>query len=128
MAAELGVGWVAMHMQGTPADMQRRPHYDDVVAEVHDFLLALAEPGPSAGVGEVWVDPGIGFGKTPEHNLSLLGHVGELVRRRAPGRPPGAGRDEPQAASSGASRGRPTARRSASRTVWRRRWPPPCGP
>jgi dihydropteroate synthase len=60
--------------------MQRRPHYDDVVAEVHGFLLTLAERARAAGVGEVWLDPGIGFGKTTEDNLSLLGHVGELVR------------------------------------------------
>ena len=127
VAASLGVGWVAMHMQGTPADMQRRPHYDDVVGEVHDFLLALAERARSAGVGEVWLDPGIGFGKTAAHNLALLGHVGELVRagRRA-GRP-GCSSARAASGSSEAFRGRPTARRSTSRTVRRGRWPPPCG-
>lgn len=79
VAAELSVGWVAMHMQGTPPDMQRHPHYDDVVAEVHDYLLALAHTAAEAGVGEVWVDPGIGFGKTVQHNLSLLAHLPELA-------------------------------------------------
>ena len=79
VAAELGVGWVAMHIQGTPRDMQRNPHYDDVVAEVHGHVLGLAETASAAGITEIWVDPGIGFGKTPDHNLSLLRHVGELV-------------------------------------------------
>jgi dihydropteroate synthase len=83
VAARYGVGWVAMHMQGTPADMQRRPHYRDVVDEVHTFLLERAREAQELGVSEVWVDPGIGFGKTPEHNLSLLAHVGELARAAA---------------------------------------------
>lgn len=80
VAAAGGVGWVAMHMQGDPRTMQqRRPHYDDVVAEVVDFLRRRADTACSAGVGEVWVDPGIGFGKTPAHNLALLGRIDELV-------------------------------------------------
>jgi dihydropteroate synthase len=79
VAAQCGAGWVAMHRQGTPADMQDDPHYDDVVAEVHAHVLALAADAHRFGVGEVWVDPGIGFGKTVVHNLALLGHVGELV-------------------------------------------------
>jgi dihydropteroate synthase len=79
VAAELSVGWVAMHMQGTPPDMQHDPHYDDVVAEVHGYVLARAHAAAEAGVSEVWVDPGIGFGKTAEHNLSLLAHLSELV-------------------------------------------------
>ena len=78
-AAERGVGWVAMHRQGSPADMQRHPSYGDVVAEVRDALLALVERAGAAGVGEIWVDPGIGFGKTAAHNLALLGHLGSLV-------------------------------------------------
>jgi dihydropteroate synthase len=78
-AASLGAGWVAMHMQGTPRDMQRRPHYRDVVGEVHGFVLDRARRAAAAGVPEIWVDPGIGFGKTPAHNLTLLAHVGDLV-------------------------------------------------
>ena len=74
LAAELGVGWVAMHMQGTPATMQKDPRYDDVVAEVHGFLAERASAARRAGVEEVWVDPGIGFGKTLGHNLALLRH------------------------------------------------------
>lgn len=79
VAAECGVGWVAMHRQGTAADMQRDPHYDDVVAEVQARLLELAGRAERAGVGERWLDPGIGFGKTIEHNLTLLAHLGDLV-------------------------------------------------
>lgn len=79
VAAECGVGWVAMHRQGTPADMQVDPSYVDVVAEVRDRLIGLAEQASRAHVAEVWVDPGIGFGKTIAHNLSLLAHLGELV-------------------------------------------------
>jgi len=79
LAAELGVGWVAMHMVGEPRSMQDHPHYDDLVAEVHRYVLARARTALAAGVGEVWVDPGIGFGKTAAHNLTLLHHVGELV-------------------------------------------------
>ncbi|MHB8681345.1 MAG: dihydropteroate synthase [Acidimicrobiales bacterium] len=79
VAAAAGVGWVAMHMQGRPATMQDDPRYDDVVDEVHGFLRRRAGEAADAGVTEVWVDPGIGFGKTAEHNLRLLRHVGELV-------------------------------------------------
>src|SRR5579863_5571695 len=78
VAAEGGVGWVAMHMQGQPRTMQRSPHYGDVVAEVHAFLRQRTAEARRAGVGEIWVDPGIGFGKTAEHNLSLLHHLPEL--------------------------------------------------
>jgi len=79
VAAECGVGWVAMHRQGTPADMQVDPRYDDVVVEVAEFLMGLVERAADAGVRDVWVDPGIGFGKTVAHNLSLLAHLDELA-------------------------------------------------
>ncbi len=79
VAAELGVGWVAMHMRGEPATMQTDPHYDDVVGEVVDFLEQRATTAAEAGVREVWVDPGIGFGKTLEHNLALLAHLDRIV-------------------------------------------------
>lgn len=79
VAAELGVAWVAMHAQGEPATMQIDPRYDDVVAEVHDHLVARAEAARAAGVPEVWIDPGIGFGKTMAHNLELLAHLDVLV-------------------------------------------------
>ncbi|MBC8195164.1 MAG: dihydropteroate synthase [Acidimicrobiia bacterium] len=79
VAADLGVAWVAMHMLGDPRTMQEQPHYDDVVAEVRDFLVEKAEEAGSAGVKEVWIDPGIGFGKTTEHNLSILANLDVLV-------------------------------------------------
>ncbi len=79
VAADLGVGWVAMHMQGQPGTMQAAPRYDDVVGEVRDFLVERADAATAAGVEEVWIDPGYGFGKTLEHNLDLLAHVDELV-------------------------------------------------
>jgi dihydropteroate synthase len=80
VAASSGAGWVAMHMQGEPRTMQVRPHYDDVVAEVRAFVLERAARARAAGVEEVWLDPGIGFGKTMAHNLSLLRHLDELVQ------------------------------------------------
>lgn len=84
VAAELGVTWIAVHRQGTPATMQKDPHYDDVVAEVGDYLAGAVERGLAAGVPEVWIDPGIGFGKTTGHNLSLLANLRRLVRVGAP--------------------------------------------
>ncbi len=74
-----GVGWVAMHMLGDPRTMQDDPVYDDVVAEVRDFLVERADAARAAGVADVWIDPGIGFGKTMAHNLALLSHLDALV-------------------------------------------------
>ena len=81
VVAAAGAGLVLMHMQGTPRTMQDDPHYDDVVGEVRDHLLARAERAGAAGVdgARICIDPGIGFGKTLEHNLELLGRLGELV-------------------------------------------------
>lgn len=79
VAAEAGVGWVAMHMQGVPGSMQESPAYEDVVTEVRSFLVARAEEATALGVDEVWVDPGIGFGKRPRHNLLLLAQLRSLV-------------------------------------------------
>lgn len=84
VAAEAGVGWVAMHMRGEPATMQVAPHYDDVVAEVVTFLAGRTAAAEAAGVAEIWVDPGIGFGKTMAHNLQLLRRLDQVV---ALGRP-----------------------------------------
>jgi dihydropteroate synthase len=83
VAAAAGAGWVAMHMRGEPRTMQDDPRYGDVVAEVQAFVLDRARRGLEAGVREVWVDPGIGFGKTPSHNLSLLRHLDRLVAAAA---------------------------------------------
>ncbi|HXV04626.1 MAG TPA: dihydropteroate synthase [Solirubrobacterales bacterium] len=86
LCAERGAGLVLMHMQGDPRTMQEHPTYDDVVEDVKAFLAERLEAAVAAGVDEerVWLDPGIGFGKTLEHNLELLRRLGEL---RELGRP-----------------------------------------
>lgn len=75
IAAAHDVAWICMHMQGTPRTMQHNPTYDAVVNDVKQFLVERAEAGRSVGVKEVWIDPGIGFGKTTQHNLALLRHL-----------------------------------------------------
>ena len=72
---------VLMHMLGEPKTMQRDPRYGDVVREVRDFLAERAGHAIAAGVGEenVILDPGIGFGKTLDHNLALLNRLGAIV-------------------------------------------------
>lgn len=86
LCAERGAGLVLMHMQGDPRTMQADPTYDDVVDDVKAFLAERLQVAIDAGVEEerVWLDPGIGFGKTLEHNLELLRRLGEL---RELGRP-----------------------------------------
>ncbi|HVS14036.1 MAG TPA: dihydropteroate synthase [Thermoanaerobaculia bacterium] len=83
VAARHRAAGIAMHMQGTPRTMQVAPRYDDVVAEVAAFLAERAAAAGEAGV-EAVLDPGIGFGKTVEHNLELLRNLDRLV---ALGRP-----------------------------------------
>ena len=79
VAADTGAGWVAMHMPADPTVMQHHAVYTDVVSEVLDFLVNRAEKAQASGVGRVWIDPGIGFGKTAQHNLLLLRHVDRFV-------------------------------------------------
>ncbi len=79
VAADTGVGWVAMHMPAEPSVMAAHAHYGDVVGEVTTYLLDRATQARRAGVDEVWIDPGIGFAKTAAHNFSLLRHLDELV-------------------------------------------------
>lgn len=81
LCAERGAGLVLMHMQGTPRTMQDSPHYEDVVGEVRDFLAERVDAAVAAGVSheKIWVDPGIGFGKTVAHNLALLAGLGEIA-------------------------------------------------
>jgi dihydropteroate synthase len=79
VAAQAGVGWVAMHMKGEPSNMASLAHYGDVVSEVRDFLVARAEQAAEGGVKEIWVDPGIGFAKGTRHNLALLAGTAELA-------------------------------------------------
>jgi dihydropteroate synthase len=81
-----GAGVILMHMQGTPATMQADPRYEDVVAEVSAFLQARLQACVDVGIAgsRVVLDPGIGFGKTSEHNVRLLAHLEELQRLGRP--------------------------------------------
>ena len=80
LVARRGCGFALMHMQGLPLDMQRAPLYGDVLDEVLAFLRERASVCWHAGIAteHLWVDPGIGFGKTLEHNLALLARLAEL--------------------------------------------------
>jgi dihydropteroate synthase len=86
LCAERGATVVLMHMLGEPRTMQENPRYDDVVTDVKAFLAERLEAAVAAGIDEdrVWLDPGIGFGKTAAHNMELLRRLGEL---RELGRP-----------------------------------------
>jgi dihydropteroate synthase len=86
VVARARAGLCVMHMQGTPRTMQDAPRYEDVMAEVLQTLGTAVETAVAAGVARpsVWVDPGIGFGKTPGHNLFLLRHLRELRILDAP--------------------------------------------
>ena len=129
VAAAAGAGWVAMHMQGQPRTMQENPRYDAVAEEVRGFLLERADRAQRAGVGEVWIDPGIGFGKTTAHNLSLLRHLDELVEAAA-----GAGCAGVMVGTSRKrflgvlAAGPASDGRRPWPTVWRDRWPRPPQP
>jgi len=81
-----GAGAIAMHMQGTPRDMQRAPHYEDVVAEIKDFFRQTLNACLASGVDVMRLafDPGIGFGKTVPHNLAILRNLDSM---RVGGRP-----------------------------------------
>ncbi|HYP55265.1 MAG TPA: dihydropteroate synthase [Solirubrobacterales bacterium] len=80
LVGERGAGLILMHMQGDPRTMQLEPTYEDVVDDVKAFLAERTEAAVAAGVAEerIWLDPGIGFGKTLDHNLELLRRLGEL--------------------------------------------------
>ncbi len=84
-AAALGIPVILMHMQGEPRTMQAAPVYDDVVGDVIACLRARVNSAQSAGVAEIWVDPGIGFGKTLAHNLALMRALARI--RDETGRP-----------------------------------------
>ncbi|MGD9816982.1 MAG: dihydropteroate synthase, partial [Hyphomonadaceae bacterium] len=70
---------VLMHMQGEPRTMQADPRYGDVVADVIAFLKARVTAAEAKGLTDIWIDPGIGFGKTLEHNLALLRATGRIA-------------------------------------------------
>jgi len=77
---------ILMHMRGTPQTMQRQPRYQDVVADVIEFLGERIAAAERAGIASerIWIDPGLGFGKTVRHNLELLQRVGELRALKKP--------------------------------------------
>jgi dihydropteroate synthase len=81
LAAEEQVPVILMHMQGTPATMQNEPKYEDVVSEVRRFLVEKAKRAEELGIPKerIFIDPGIGFGKTLEHNLLLLRNIDKFV-------------------------------------------------
>ena len=81
LAAERGVPVVLMHMQGSPTTMQIEPKYEDVVGEVLEFLVSKAKQAEQFGISKkmIFIDPGIGFGKTLEHNLLLLRNIDKFV-------------------------------------------------
>lgn len=85
-AADSGCAVCLMHMQGEPRTMQQAPHYDDVVGEIRRFLAGRVRACRDAGMAaeRLVVDPGVGFGKTLEHNLQLLRRLSELVADGVP--------------------------------------------
>ena len=86
VVARAKAGLVLMHMKGTPSTMQKSPSYRDIVAEVKQYLGRAIETAESAGISSdsILVDPGIGFGKTLEHNLTLLHHLSSLSELSKP--------------------------------------------
>jgi len=86
VAAASGAGVVLMHMRGTPRTMQKDPHYDDVVREVAEFLGGRLAVAHAAGINgdRLAIDPGIGFGKTVEHNLQLIAALGTFAELACP--------------------------------------------
>jgi dihydropteroate synthase len=86
LAAKSTAGICAMHMQGTPQTMQDDPRYDDVVEDVSNYLDSRLQALVAAGVAaeRICLDPGIGFGKTHQHNLTLMAHCGRLHRLGRP--------------------------------------------
>ncbi len=86
VAARTGAGLIIMHMQGSPRTMQIDPQYDDVVRDVLAALLRRAEAAEAGGVRResIAIDPGIGFGKSTDHNLALLSHINAFVETGYP--------------------------------------------
>jgi dihydropteroate synthase len=86
LCADRGCDVILMHMLGDPRTMQTDPRYDDVVDDIRAFLAERIEFAKGEGISEerIWVDPGIGFGKTVEHNLELTRRLGELAQLGRP--------------------------------------------
>jgi dihydropteroate synthase len=79
-----GASAIVMHMKGTPKDMQLNPQYDDVIAEIIQYFENTAWKANVAGIKQIIIDPGIGFGKTVEHNLRIIKHLSEFKRLDSP--------------------------------------------
>lgn len=75
---KLGVPYIAMHMQGTPQTMQNNPSYEDILVAVRSFFSEKIKAAHAAGINDVIIDPGFGFGKTIAHNFALLKHIRSL--------------------------------------------------
>lgn len=84
LAARFNAGLIIMHIQGTPQTMQINPHYQDVVQEVFVHLNSRIELAQHIGVGKIWADVGIGFGKTLDHNLELLRNLDYFHKLNVP--------------------------------------------
>jgi dihydropteroate synthase len=86
VARSAGAGVILMHMQGTPATMQIAPHYDDVVNDISCYLLQRLQDVTARGLalGKIALDPGVGFGKTHEHNLEIVARLAEFQRLGRP--------------------------------------------
>jgi dihydropteroate synthase len=80
----LGVPYIAMHMQGTPKTMQNNPFYDDVLTAVRSFFSAKIVEAHAAGINDIILDPGFGFGKTAQHNFTLLNRLDSLLIEGVP--------------------------------------------
>lgn len=84
LAGQLGVGYVGMHAHTVPVAASSPPPYDDVYAETTDFLLALKARADHGGAAPVWIDPGIGFGKSTDDNLAILQRLPDLCSHGIP--------------------------------------------
>ncbi len=84
VAAEADVPVVLMHIKGTPRDMQKNPVYEALVPEILDYLRECVRIAEAAGIDKIMLDPGIGFGKSFDHNLEIISSMGEFVRMGYP--------------------------------------------
>lgn len=82
--AELGVPYIMMHMQGTPQTMQNQPNYESIVLEMKQFFKEKIETARAAGIKELVIDPGFGFGKTIDHNFDILQNLSEINTLEVP--------------------------------------------
>jgi len=72
VAKKYNTGIIIMHIKGKPADMQNNPYYEDVISEIYDFLSIQTETAKMNGIKDIWIDPGIGFGKRTEDNFEII--------------------------------------------------------